>query len=180
MTRLGFLVDLNYCISCKACEIACKTWNDVPTDRGIRRRRVVDEILGGAGRAVTNYSVSLACNHCERPACVEACPAGAMSVRPDGLVVHDKAKCIGCRFCESVCPYGAPQYDPVEKVISKCSGCSDRVDLGLQPACVDTCPTEALRFGPLAELEALGIREIPRFSNPNRTWPAVRFVTKED
>ena len=178
MPRYGFLVDLNYCISCKACEVACKTWNDVPTDRGIHRRRVVDEVFG-SGQAVTTYSVSLACNHCERPACVAACPNGAFSVRPDGLVAHDKSKCAGCRFCESVCPYGAPQYDAVEKVISKCSGCFDRVDQGLQPACADTCPTGALRFGPLSELEHEGVREIPRFSNPNRTWPAVRFVPRE-
>ncbi|HEX9149195.1 MAG TPA: 4Fe-4S dicluster domain-containing protein [Thermoanaerobaculia bacterium] len=178
MTRNGFLVDLNYCISCKACEVACKTWNAVPTDRGIRWRRVVDELLGVVPRT-TAYSVSLACNHCENPACVRACPNGALTMRADGLVVHDKTKCVGCRYCESVCPYGAPQYDAVEKVMTKCTGCFDRVDQGLLPACVDACPAEALKFGPLAEIDREGIREIPRFPNPNRTRPAVRFVPKE-
>ena len=179
MTRFGFLVDLNYCISCKACEVACKTWNAVPTGRDVRLRRVIDEVIGVSPNVQDTYSVSLACNHCEEPACVKACPNGAFSIRTDGLVVHDRSKCLGCRYCEAVCPYGAPQFDAVEKKMWKCSGCFDRVDQGLQPACASACPTEALKFGLLDELEALGVREIARFANPNRTSPAVRFVTRE-
>jgi DMSO reductase iron-sulfur subunit len=177
MTRYGFLVDLNYCISCKACEVACKTWNAIPTGRGVRLRRVVDEISGVYPRFDT-YAVSLACNHCESPACMKACPNGALTQRADGLVMHDRAKCVGCRNCEAVCPYGAPQYDAVEKKMWKCSGCFDRVDAGQIPACVDACPAEALGFGPLDELDRAGVRQIANFANPARTGPAVRFVPR--
>lgn len=176
--RYGFLVDLNYCISCKACEVACKTWNEVPTGRGLRLRRVVDEIFE-VGRPVC-YSVSLACNHCADPACLKACPQEAITQRADGLVVHDRAKCVGCGDCGAVCPYGAPQLDRVEKKTWKCSGCFDRIDAGALPACADACPTEALQFAPLVEIEMKGgVREIVRFPNPNRTNPSVRFIPKE-
>lgn len=180
MTRNGFLVDLNYCISCKACEVSCKTWNDVPTGRDVRLRRVVDEVVGVSPNVQDTYSVSLACNHCEDAACVKACPQGALSRRADGLVVHDRSKCVGCRWCEAVCPYGAPQFDAVETIMWKCSGCPDRVDAGLLPACADACPTEALSFGPLDEFDRIGVREIARFANPNKTHPAVRFIPRRD
>lgn len=178
MSHQGFLLDLNYCISCKACEVACKTWNGIPTDRNVRLRRVIDEIHA-EGPHPMSYSVSLACNHCEEPACAKACPNGAITVRADGLVVHDRTKCQGCRYCEAVCPYGAPQYDAVDRKMTKCSGCPDRVDAGLAPACVAACPTEALQFGDLVALDVAGTRQISRFPNPNRTHPAVRFIPRE-
>ena len=119
MSTYGFLVDLGLCISCSACEAACKTWNNVPTGRNVRWRRVIDQVLG-VWPKVSAYGVSMACNHCEDAPCVKACPSGALSVRAkDGIVLLDATKCIGCRYCESVCPYGAPQYDVTEKKMSR-------------------------------------------------------------
>ena len=97
----------------------------------------------------------------------------------DGIVLLDAAKCIGCRYCESVCPYGAPQYDETEKKMSKCTMCVDRIDAGKQPACVDTCPTGALQFGNLVDLDRKGVRQIPNFADPSYSSPSIRFVPKE-
>lgn len=179
MSTYGFLVDLGLCISCAACEAACKTWNNVPTGRNVRWRRVVDQVQG-VWPNVSAYGVSMACNHCADPSCVKACPSGALSIRAkDGIVLLDKAKCIGCRNCSSVCPYGAPQYDATEGKTSKCTFCVDRIDAGKEPACVDTCPTGALQFGLLTDLNRKGAKEIPSFAEPSHTNPSIRFVPKE-
>lgn len=179
MSTYGFLVDLGLCISCSACEAACKTWNNVPTGRNVRWRRVIDQVLG-VWPKVTTYGVSMACNHCADASCVKACPSGALTVRAqDGIVVLDSTKCIGCRYCESVCPYGAPQYDATEKKMSKCTMCVDRIDAGKGPACVDTCPTGALQFGKLVDIDHLGAKQIPNFAEPSYTNPSIRFVPKE-
>ena len=179
MSTYGFLVDLGLCISCKACEAACKTWNNVPTGRNVRWRRVIDQV-NGVWPNVETYAVSMSCNHCADASCVKACPSGALAVRAkDGIVTFDKAKCIGCRYCESVCPYGAPQYDATEKKMSKCTMCVDRIDAGKVPACADTCPTGALQFGKLADLDRKGVKQIPNFAEPSYTNPSIRFVPKE-
>lgn len=179
MAKYMFLVDLNYCVSCRACEVACKTWNDVPTDRGIRWRQVVDEEFG-EGREVLTYSVSMACNHCNEPACVKACPTGAMYRRSqDGIVLVDQSKCIGCGYCRAACPYGAPQLDPITKKTSKCTMCVDRLAQGMLPACVDTCPTQALQFGEASAMSRRGVRQITRFPDPSYCDPSIRFVPKE-
>lgn len=179
MSTYGFLVDLGLCISCSACEAACKTWNNVPTGRNVRWRRVIDQVLG-VWPKVTTYGVSMACNHCADAPCVKACPSGALSIRAkDGIVLLDKTKCIGCRYCESVCPYGAPQYDATEKKMSKCTMCVDRIDAGKEPACVDTCPTGALQFGKLVDIDREGVKQIPNFAEPSYSNPSIRFVPKE-
>jgi len=179
MAKYMFLVDLNYCISCRACEVACKTWNDVPVGRGVRWRQVVDEVLG-EGDGIVKYSVSLACNHCNDAPCVKACPAGAMYRRTqDGIVLVDTSKCIGCRYCVAACPYGAPQYDPVTKKTSKCTMCVDRLSSGRLPACVETCPTGALQFGEAREIAPKGVRQILRFPDPWYADPSIRFIPKE-
>jgi Fe-S-cluster-containing dehydrogenase component len=103
-----------------------------------------------------------ACLHCDVPACVEACPTGAMHKRADGLVLSNGEICIGCQCCAIACPFGIPQLNPGNGKIAKCDGCADRVERGLSPACVLACPTEALSF--LTPLKrAQGIRE--RFSD---------------
>jgi anaerobic dimethyl sulfoxide reductase subunit B (iron-sulfur subunit) len=92
--------------------------------------------------------------HCENPACVNVCPAGAMTKRADGIVLVNQDQCIGCRYCEWACPYGAPQFDERKGVMSKCTLCEDLVAQGQNPACVDSCPARALGFGELSELRA--------------------------
>lgn len=99
--------------------------------------------------------MSIACNHCDEPTCVAGCPTGAMHKREeDGLVLVDDSVCVGCRYCEMRCPYGAPQFDTQAKVMRKCDGCLDRLEKNLPPICVESCPQRALDFGPIDELRA--------------------------
>jgi anaerobic dimethyl sulfoxide reductase subunit B (iron-sulfur subunit) len=161
--QLGFYVDASACTACKACMIACKDKNNLPV--GINWRKVY-EYGGGTwspdpansslllANNVFVYSVSIACMHCQNPLCVEVCPAGAMTKNADGLVLVDADKCIGCRYCEWACPYGAPQFDEAAGVMTKCNFCQDLQAQGQNPACVDACPMRALEFGELANLRA--------------------------
>jgi anaerobic dimethyl sulfoxide reductase subunit B len=100
------------------------------------------------------YNLSISCNHCEQPVCVEACPTTALYKRPDGLVLIDPQRCIGCKYCTWACPYGAPQYDPDYRVMTKCTGCDDYLEAGLPPACVAACPLRVLDFGDTQAMQA--------------------------
>jgi anaerobic dimethyl sulfoxide reductase subunit B (iron-sulfur subunit) len=155
----AFWFDASACSGCKACQVACKDKHGLPL--GVRWRRVYEVVGGGWKRRegawvndVLAYNVSMACNHCERPICVEVCPAGAITRRADGLVLLDPERCMGCRYCEWACPYGAPQYDAAAGRMGKCTFCVDELDRGGRPTCVDACPLRVLDFGPMEELEA--------------------------
>ncbi len=166
--QLAFHVNIASCTGCKACQVACKDKNDLPT--GIRWRRVF-QYEGGDwtnqnGQMMPSdvyaYAVSAACMHCENPICLEVCPVGAISKRDDGIVLIDADKCIGCRYCSWACPYGAPQFNESLGVMTKCNMCYDLVDKGERPACVEACPYRALDFGPLDELQ----KEYSNFAAP--------------
>jgi anaerobic dimethyl sulfoxide reductase subunit B (iron-sulfur subunit) len=150
--QLGFYVDSKRCVQCHSCQVACKSVNNV--ELGPTWRQVLS-YWDGTFPHVTNHTISISCLHCAHPACLEICPAGAITKRPeDGIVVVDQNECVGCRNCAKACPYGAPQFGANGKM-QKCILCMDRLTVGLQPACVATCPGEALAFGPLEELEKL-------------------------
>ena len=121
---------------------------------------------------------SLACNHCENPACLNVCPVEAYTKREeDGVVVHHQEKCIGCGNCIRSCPYGAPVYNPVEKRAEKCSLRHERLDAGLLPACVQSCPTGALRLVDLATLEPGNEIQFPAgFPINEKVNPSTRFI----
>ena len=158
MKQHGFHVDIFKCTGCKTCEMACKDAHDLEV--GVNWRRIYEYTGGdwtrdGAcwNQNVFSYYVSLSCNHCEKPACVKACPSGAMHKRSeDGLVVVNGEVCVGCKYCEMACPYGAPQYNPAVRHMTKCTGCYDLLAEGLKPICVAACPLRALEFGPMDEL----------------------------
>ncbi|HPL30063.1 MAG TPA: dimethylsulfoxide reductase subunit B, partial [Anaerolineae bacterium] len=157
--QLAFYLDATACTGCKACQEACKDRHGLPL--GALWRRVYEVVGGGWRRAgaawahdVFAYNLSLACNHCERPICVEVCPTGAIVKRPDGIVLIDQSKCIGCGYCAWACPYGAPQYDAATGRMGKCTFCVEEIDAGRPPACVAACPMRALDYGERAELEA--------------------------
>ncbi|MEM3551356.1 MAG: 4Fe-4S dicluster domain-containing protein [Candidatus Bathyarchaeia archaeon] len=146
-TRRGFFIDIERCIKCHACEIACRVWNGIT----VPSYRTVLEIENGTYPFVERTNVSLACMHCEEPYCVAACPAKAISKRDDGVVLVDKEKCVGCRLCSWVCPFGAPKYGADMKM-QKCTFCDDRPDW-MPRACEEVCPTNAIVCGTVDQLE---------------------------
>lgn len=157
-TQYGFYFDASRCTGCKTCELACKDYKDL--DENVNFRRIY-EYVGGSWSEQPNgawqqnvytYYTSIACNHCDKPACVEVCPTGAMHKTPDGFVKVKEDVCIGCRYCSMACPYDAPQYDARKGHMTKCDGCHDRVLAGQKPICVESCPLRALDFAPIEEL----------------------------
>jgi len=98
------------------------------------------------------HLISIGCMHCGKAPCMQACPVKAITKRNDGVVLVDDKKCIGCKSCLWVCPFGAPQFNPVTKLMNKCTLCYSRLEKNLKPACVATCHQKALRFGTTEEL----------------------------
>lgn len=144
--RWGMLIDLRKCVGCQACTAACKFENNVP--EGTFRTWVPDVELGTYPDTRRAFLPRL-CNHCERPSCIGVCPAGATWQRRDGIVEVDYDRCWGCGACVNACPYDARFIDPVTQTANKCTFCSQRVDQGLLPACVETCIGGARQFGDL-------------------------------
>ncbi len=157
--QYAFYFDSTACSGCKACQIACKDKHGLEVGRLWRR---VYEVSGGdwlpIGKAwlsnVFAYNVSVACNHCQEPICLEVCPTKAIHKRDDGLVLIAQNKCVGCGYCAWACPYGAPQYDAPAGKMTKCTFCYDYIDQGKPPACVAACPMRVLDFGEITALVA--------------------------
>jgi len=162
------LIDTSTCIGCKACEVACQEWNDlhiVPTQQTgtyqtmpgldanywnliqFREREIGSDFLWLLRKD--------GCMHCADPGCLKACPApGAIVQYQNGIVDVNPDACIGCRMCESGCPFDIPRYSEQTGKMSKCTLCIDRGQVGLEPACVKSCPTGCLEFGDKSELVA--------------------------
>lgn len=149
---LGFYVDLQRCIGCRTCQVACKDRRDLQS-AGPRPRRV-DSFECGTYPDVSLFHLALSCNHCDEPACVAGCPTAALHKADDGTVQYDADRCVVCRICMTVCPYGAPQHDEDANLIAKCDACKALRDAGRNPVCVDACPMRAIEFGELDELRA--------------------------
>lgn len=150
--RYGWVVDVRRCFGCHGCEVACKAENDVPLGNYIRQTIYHDYEKPSGGLA--RIMVPIACQHCEDAPCIKACPCGALHKGAGGTVQVDYGTCSGHGACKEVCPYGAIYIDPVANQAVKCHNCTHRVDVGLEPACVATCPSEALYFGDLNDPES--------------------------
>jgi len=142
-SRPGFTLDLARCVGCGACVLGCRIENELPVRVSWRRVLQVNQPRIGGG---PSYHLSVACHHCENPPCARACPSGALRKGSDGLVLLEADRCIGCRYCEMACPFGAPSFDVGAGVMTKCHLCHPRLAEGSPPACVVACPTGALGF----------------------------------
>jgi anaerobic dimethyl sulfoxide reductase subunit B (iron-sulfur subunit) len=170
---VGFVVDLARCVGCGGCVLACRLENGWAGDTPWRHVIALNAARRAAG---PTYFLSVACHHCERPACVRACPSGAYEQRADGRVVHQAHLCVGCRYCEMACPFGAPRYDAARGVMTKCDCCEARAAHGNGPACVAACPTEALQVPALTgETWVAPARLVAGFADPSACRPRIRF-----
>ncbi|HEV2440405.1 MAG TPA: 4Fe-4S dicluster domain-containing protein [bacterium] len=142
------VIDHTRCIGCHACTTACKSENDVPL--GVTRTYVKHVDVGIFPDARRAFQVTR-CNQCDDAPCVSPCPTSAMYRRPDGIVDFDKSICIGCKACIAACPYDAIFINPDDHAAEKCNFCAHRLDVGLEPACVIVCPTEAILVGDLED-----------------------------
>jgi DMSO reductase iron-sulfur subunit len=137
--RFGF--DMGACIGCHSCEVACAEQNGLPAGTTWRR---VGEVEGGHHPHTQRFHLSMSCNHCLEPACLEGCPTEAYVKLPNGVVEHHADDCIGCQYCTWNCPYSVPVFQPDRRIVTKCDLCQPRLAEGLAPACVGACPTHAI------------------------------------
>ena len=146
-----FDIDLDRCSGCHACVVACLDQNDIDTEKEecLRDVSVIKQAYSVTGKL--GY-VSLACIHCSDAPCVVGCPTGCLRKDANGLVAADTSLCIGCHSCVMYCMCGAPRFDAEGKV-RKCDGCATRVECGLVPACVRVCPTKALKYDTVQNIE---------------------------
>lgn len=178
MARLGMLVDLRTCIGCHACSVACKSEFDVPL--GVFRDTVKYKEAGSYPQAMRHF-IPVLCNQCEDAPCLQACPTGAILRQPNGEVVINKEDCNGNRFCLSACPYGAIYIDPYEQVAQKCTFCEHRTAEGMEPACVEACPTHCRIFGDLDDPEStiaqkIAANEVAVWKEEAGTKPKVFYI----
>ncbi len=172
----GFHFTADNCIGCHACEAACSEKNENPAHLAFRS---VGYVEGGSYPDFKRMNISMACNHCDNPVCMKGCPTKAYTKHAEyGAVLQDPETCFGCGYCTWVCPYNAPQLDPVEGKVSKCNMCVDRLEVGLKPACVSACLGNALNFGVIENMPENREQiktSIPGFPDPSITNPNIRF-----
>ena len=171
----GFFTDTTVCIGCKACEVACKEWNNLPADH----LGLTGESYDNTGQLSANtwrhvafiervqdrptemqpfqsnwLMMSDVCKHCHNPPCMEACPTGALFKTEFDTVVVQQDICNGCGYCVPACPFGVIETSPMDGKAHKCTLCYDRLKGGLEPACAKACPTDSIQFGEVPELQA--------------------------
>ena len=146
--RFGMVIDAARCIHCAACMVSCKAENAVPV--GHSRNRLSETELGHYPRLAVVMAPSQ-CMQCDDAPCVRVCPTGASFRGASGVVLINPDDCIGCRYCVEACPYDARYFDEHSGTVDKCTFCVQRVNLGLEPACVTTCPTRTRTFGDMSD-----------------------------
>jgi formate dehydrogenase iron-sulfur subunit len=169
---MGFYTDTTVCIGCKACEVACKEWNQLPSTGGGRHEmsgdsydntRRLDGMHWRHVKFIEQFSedrsegrwlmMSDVCKHCAQAGCLEVCPTGAIIRTEFDTVVIQSDVCNGCRLCIAACPFGVIDINPASDTAEKCTLCYDRLQAGMEPACSQACPTDSIRFGTIRELK---------------------------
>jgi len=202
MARYEMIIDLDLCIGCNACTVACK--QEHGTQPGVFWGYVLQKEFGKTPR-VTRLFLPVLCNHCENPPCEEVCPTGATYRDDDGTVLVDYEKCIGCKTCMTACPYnirwyidkeeyyfpntpipyGVDELRGYEKIVQKCNFCADRLKRGEEPKCVEVCPTYCRKFGDMEDPES----EVAQIMRKERTFvlrpeagtdPHVRYIQNKN
>ena len=178
MTQYAFFFDESRCIDCRACAIACRDWNGIEPGAVKWLRRFTWE--EGSFPETKMHYLFVSCFHCQQPLCLEACPNNALYKEDRfGAVLVDEERCKGAHQCWIACPYGVPQFadDAPGTKMSKCTMCIDRLVQGQMPACVNSCPTRALDFGPLEEMKSRygNLQMLEGMPDPSETQPAIVF-----
>jgi formate dehydrogenase iron-sulfur subunit len=169
---MGFYTDTTVCIGCKACEVACKSWNQLPVADGgpltmsgdsYDNTRKLDGTHWRHVKFIEQFAedraggrwlmMSDVCKHCVEAPCLEVCPTGAIIRTEFDTVVIQSDTCNGCRVCIAACPFGVIDINPASNTAQKCTLCYDRLQAGLVPACAQACPTQSIQFGPIAEMK---------------------------
>jgi formate dehydrogenase iron-sulfur subunit len=167
----GFFTDTSVCIGCKACEVACKEWNQLPGNQPVfgdgydntgsldsqnwRHVQLIDNVPDetmGTGQGKAWLMMSDVCKHCKQASCMEVCPTGAIIRTEFDTVFIQQDVCNGCRDCIAACPYSVIGINEEKKVAQKCTLCYDRLQGGMEPACAKACPTDSIQFGPVDQL----------------------------
>jgi len=178
--EISKLVDIDLCIGCKACEIACKEWNDLEVEEthNFGSYQSHEDLTASTWDLMRFNEVELdgndiawlirkdSCLHCEEPGCLLACPApGAIVQYENGIVDFDQDKCIGCQYCVSGCPFDIPRFDSKTKKVYKCTMCVERISNGMEPACVKACPTGSIRFGTKEDMVLYGEEKVGKLKD---------------
>jgi formate dehydrogenase iron-sulfur subunit len=194
--RVGFFTDTSVCIGCKACEVACKTWNAVPEDGILLSGMSYDNTVSldastwrhvafveqptDSSDGVRWLMSSDVCKHCTEAACLDVCPTGALMRTEFGTVVVQDDVCNGCGYCVSACPFGVIARRESDGAAHKCTLCYDRIGDGLTPACAQACPTESIQFGPLDELRERAQARVSELQESGETRARLYLESPED
>lgn len=184
MSEKAILFDTSRCTACRGCQVACKCWNGLPSTlekngnpptgsyqspldlNGDTRLLISFHEEAGGDKGVMWAFGRRACQHCADAPCATICPGGALAKDGEtGFVGVDESKCIGCRYCSAACPFDVPHYHGANSKINKCTGCLDRIEQGMKPACVSTCQPEALKFGDREEMLAVARERVEYLKN---------------
>jgi formate dehydrogenase iron-sulfur subunit len=176
---MGFFTDTTVCIGCKACEVACKEWNQLPATNGgantlsgdsYDNTRRLDGMHWRHVKFIEQFNpdrregrwllMSDVCKHCVQAGCLEVCPTGAIIRTEFDTVVIQSDVCNGCRDCIAACPFGVIEINPASGTAQKCTLCYDRLQAGMMPACAQACPTNSIQFGPVAELKQRAAKRV--------------------
>ena len=179
MIQYGFYFDMQRCVGCRVCQIACKGKNGLALEATLLKVRTFET---GVYPAPGIYHFPVMCSHCTNPPCLPVCPVKAIRKLANGIVDIDAETCIGCRACIASCPYMTIHFIEDEKIAKKCDFCRDLIETGGNPACVDACMTRSLHWGEIGELAVRhpgAVKDIPILPSSALTNPSKLISTRK-